>query len=144
MWECGHQVVANFATYLMIRRTKSCLLGQIVSCICLYTLRIIWLIPYLWPRCNMQPYSMQNMHEQSRFNTILPLIMSDNFYMVGWWPHVSTWEIENNIIHGFVDKLSVVDESKGYAPPHVPLAKDTIWCWGCNCYDKCSCATSHL
>jgi hypothetical protein len=43
----------------------------------------------------------------------------------GTWPQVSTWEIESNIIHGFVDKLGVVDECKGYVPPHVSLVGGT-------------------
>jgi len=43
----------------------------------------------------------------------------------GTWPQVLAWEIESNIIHGFVDKLGVVDECKGYAPPHVSLARGT-------------------
>ncbi len=29
------------------------------------------------------------------------------------------------IIHDFVDELGVVDESKDYAPPNVPLTGDT-------------------
>ncbi len=41
------------------------------------------------------------------------------------WPHISTWEIKNIIIHGFVDELGVVDENKGYVPPHVLLTGDT-------------------
>jgi hypothetical protein len=38
---------------------------------------------------------------------------------------VLEWKIESNIIHGFVDEFGVVNESKGYAPPHVPLVGDT-------------------
>ncbi len=41
------------------------------------------------------------------------------------WPQVSTWEIENMIIHDFVNELGIVDESRDYAPPNVPLARDT-------------------
>jgi hypothetical protein len=37
---------------------------------------------------------------------------------------VSAWEIESMIIHDFVDELGVVDESKDYAPPNVPLTWD--------------------
>jgi hypothetical protein len=43
----------------------------------------------------------------------------------GTWPQVSTWKIESNIIHGFLDELGVLNESMGYAPPHVLLARDT-------------------
>jgi hypothetical protein len=43
----------------------------------------------------------------------------------GTWPQVSAWEIESNITDGFVDKLGVVDESRGYAPPHVLLVGGT-------------------
>jgi hypothetical protein len=43
----------------------------------------------------------------------------------GTWPQVLAWETENNIIHGFVDELGVVDESRDYVPPHVPLVRDT-------------------
>jgi hypothetical protein len=38
------------------------------------------------------------------------------------WLQVSSWEIESNIIHNFVDELGVANENKGYVPPHVLLA----------------------
>ncbi len=45
--------------------------------------------------------------------------------MEGTWPHILTREIKSIIIHGFVDELGVVDESRGYVPPYVLLARDT-------------------
>jgi hypothetical protein len=43
----------------------------------------------------------------------------------GTWPHISTRKIKSIIIHGFVDELGVVDENRGYVPPHVLLIRDT-------------------
>jgi len=43
----------------------------------------------------------------------------------GTWLQVLTWKIKSNIIHGFVGDLGVVNESKGYASPHVSLVRDT-------------------